>query len=206
MAPMRPTRRVCSPVCLVVSITRRSLSARGESRTLTGLPPGDFESPASAIPPLGRSLLFRRNYPLDVPLLSEHALREVQPLLHIGEPSLHVLECIETRLHVLTPPHPLLQLFDRLRQVAPRPPRPAVPIGRTDSPCERLADRDGQSDERDADGPIGDTEHAFLRSAPNLATRLDGRDPRPPAACRHVNGRPCVRCHSPDPPAADMIG
>src|SRR5256884_9271298 len=27
-------------------------SARGESRTLTGLPPGDFESPASAIPPL----------------------------------------------------------------------------------------------------------------------------------------------------------
>src|SRR5262245_45579240 len=27
--------------------------ARGESRTLTGLPPGDFESPASAIPPLG---------------------------------------------------------------------------------------------------------------------------------------------------------
>src|SRR5438874_2240777 len=28
-------------------------SARGESRTLTGLPPGDFESPASAIPPLG---------------------------------------------------------------------------------------------------------------------------------------------------------
>src|SRR2546423_8584108 len=30
-------------------------SARGESRTLTGLPPGDFESPASAIPPLGRA-------------------------------------------------------------------------------------------------------------------------------------------------------
>src|SRR5438093_12934875 len=29
--------------------------ARGESRTLTGLPPGDFESPASAIPPLGRA-------------------------------------------------------------------------------------------------------------------------------------------------------
>src|SRR5206468_2499128 len=28
-------------------------SARGESRTRTGLPPGDFESPASAIPPLG---------------------------------------------------------------------------------------------------------------------------------------------------------
>src|ERR1043166_4338200 len=27
--------------------------ARGESRTLTGLPPGDFESPASALPPLG---------------------------------------------------------------------------------------------------------------------------------------------------------
>src|SRR5437016_6805571 len=30
--------------------------ARGESRTLTGLPPGDFESPASAIPPLGRGV------------------------------------------------------------------------------------------------------------------------------------------------------
>ncbi len=33
------------------------LHARGESRTLTGLPPGDFESPASAIPPLGPELL-----------------------------------------------------------------------------------------------------------------------------------------------------
>src|SRR5207245_6769522 len=31
-------------------------SARGESRTHTGLPPGDFESPASAIPPLGRAV------------------------------------------------------------------------------------------------------------------------------------------------------
>ena len=29
-------------------------SARGESRTRTGLPPADFESAASAIPPLGR--------------------------------------------------------------------------------------------------------------------------------------------------------
>src|SRR5882762_9021103 len=166
MAPMRPTRRVCSPVCLVVSITRRSLSARGESRTLTGLPPGDFESPASAIPPLGRVLVLWRNDPLDVPLLGEHALREVQPLFDVGEPSLHVLECIEARLHVLTPPHPLLQLFDRLRQVAPRPPRPAVPIGGADSPRERLADRDGQGDERHADGPIGDPEHALPPVSP----------------------------------------
>src|SRR5262249_14503503 len=30
-----------------------STSARGESRTRTGLPPADFESAASAIPPLG---------------------------------------------------------------------------------------------------------------------------------------------------------
>src|SRR6476646_6846180 len=29
--------------------------ARGESRTRTGLPPADFESAASAIPPLGRA-------------------------------------------------------------------------------------------------------------------------------------------------------
>src|SRR5437016_9163868 len=41
------TRLVLSVQVLVPS------SARGESRTLTGLPPGDFESPASAIPPLG---------------------------------------------------------------------------------------------------------------------------------------------------------
>src|SRR3989449_4042052 len=34
----------------------RCVHARGESRTHTGLPPGDFESPASAIPPLGRVL------------------------------------------------------------------------------------------------------------------------------------------------------
>ena len=30
-------------------------NARGESRTRTGLPPVDFESTASAIPPLGRA-------------------------------------------------------------------------------------------------------------------------------------------------------
>src|SRR5205809_994319 len=35
-------------------VQRVPSGARGESRTLTGLPPGDFESPASAIPPLGR--------------------------------------------------------------------------------------------------------------------------------------------------------
>src|SRR2546421_410328 len=39
-----------------VRTNRVARYARGESRTLTGLPPGDFESPASAIPPLGRSL------------------------------------------------------------------------------------------------------------------------------------------------------
>src|SRR2546423_3807221 len=36
-----------------VTQNRLTRHARGESRTLTGLPPGDFESPASAIPPLG---------------------------------------------------------------------------------------------------------------------------------------------------------
>ena len=39
-----------------------------------------------------RRLVLRRYDSLDVPLLGEHALREVQPLLDIGEPSLHVLE------------------------------------------------------------------------------------------------------------------
>src|SRR5438046_843116 len=42
--------------CMVGRVRDRLVvpsSARGESRTLTGLPPGDFESPASAIPPLG---------------------------------------------------------------------------------------------------------------------------------------------------------
>ena len=33
---------------------KKSLSARGEIRTRTGLPPVDFESTASAVPPLGR--------------------------------------------------------------------------------------------------------------------------------------------------------
>ncbi len=38
------------------STLHRSLQhARGESRTRTGLPPADFESAASAIPPLGRA-------------------------------------------------------------------------------------------------------------------------------------------------------
>jgi hypothetical protein len=36
------------------------LSARGESRTRTGLPPVDFESTASAIPPLGPGGNFAR--------------------------------------------------------------------------------------------------------------------------------------------------
>src|SRR2546422_301147 len=34
--------------------------ARGESRTLMGLPPTDFESVASAIPPLGRGAKYNR--------------------------------------------------------------------------------------------------------------------------------------------------
>src|SRR3989442_15060831 len=98
--------------------------------------------------------------PLRIPLLGEHAFREVQPLLDIGEPSLHVLERVETRLHVFAAAHPLLQVFDRLRQVAPGRPGPAGPISRSDPPRERFGDRDGQHDEPDADGPIGDTEHA----------------------------------------------
>src|SRR5204863_9962279 len=35
-------------------ISNITTDARGESRTLMGLPPTDFESVASAIPPLGR--------------------------------------------------------------------------------------------------------------------------------------------------------
>src|SRR5438876_8993826 len=42
--------------CVSASGTQQSMAdARGESRTLMGLPPTDFESVASAIPPLGPS-------------------------------------------------------------------------------------------------------------------------------------------------------
>src|SRR3989454_12270415 len=54
----------------------------------------------------GARLVLRRDDSLDVSLLGEHALREVQPLLDIGEPSLHVLERVESRLHVVTAAHP----------------------------------------------------------------------------------------------------
>src|SRR6266566_5523905 len=56
----------------------------------------------------GECLGLRWDDPLGVPLLGEHAFREVQPLLDIGEPSLHVFEPIEPRLNVVTPAHPLL--------------------------------------------------------------------------------------------------
>src|SRR5439155_1124829 len=39
---------------MVTAAARECDDARGESRTLMGLPPTDFESVASAIPPLGR--------------------------------------------------------------------------------------------------------------------------------------------------------
>src|SRR2546428_3956711 len=99
------------------------------SRDLTALCGDSFLSPA-LIPfrHWGARLVLRRRDSLDVPLLGDHALREVQPLLDIGEPSLHVLERVEARLHVVTPAHALLQLFDRLGQVAPGPPRPAERI------------------------------------------------------------------------------
>src|SRR5881396_727462 len=100
----------------------------------------------------GARLVLRRHDSLDVPLLGEHALREVQPLLDIGEPSLHVLERVESCLHVVTAAHPLLQLFYRLGQVAPGPPPPA----------ERLGDRHSHDYEPYAEGPLGDTEHALL--------------------------------------------
>ena len=41
-------------------LTRYAASARGESRTRTRLPSADFESAASAIPPLGLSRKFVR--------------------------------------------------------------------------------------------------------------------------------------------------
>src|SRR5438552_18574870 len=39
---------------------QNNIDARGESRTLMGLPPTDFESVASAIPPLGRGAKYNR--------------------------------------------------------------------------------------------------------------------------------------------------
>src|SRR5690348_10268771 len=59
----------------------------------------------------GARLVLRRYDSLDVPLLREHALCEVEPLLDIGEPSLHILERVQPCLYVVTSPHPLLQLF-----------------------------------------------------------------------------------------------
>src|SRR2546422_2641061 len=75
-------------------------------------------------------LTLRRSDPLGVPLFGEHPFREIQPLLDIGEPPLHVLECVEPRLNVLAPPYPLLQLVDCVRQVAPGPSGSAGPIDR----------------------------------------------------------------------------
>src|SRR2546428_13961905 len=59
------------PPCRVTSFPERPAeiapcNARGESRTLMGLPPTDFESVASAIPPLGlggRNLVDREGAP-----------------------------------------------------------------------------------------------------------------------------------------------
>src|SRR3989475_9964363 len=51
-----PRRAGCwaAASCAVASSSRCVIAdARGESRTLMGLPPTDFESVASAIPPLG---------------------------------------------------------------------------------------------------------------------------------------------------------
>src|SRR6266550_3871262 len=93
----------------------------------------------------GARLVLRRHDSLDIPLLGEHALREVQPLLDIGEPSLHVL--------------------DRSRQVAPGPPWPAVPIRWSDPPRDSLGDRHGHDDEPYADGPLGNTEHTPPRAS-----------------------------------------
>src|SRR2546428_6421423 len=72
----------------------------------------------------GARLVLRRRDSLDVSLLGEHALREVQPLLDVGEPSLHVLERVEAGLHVVTAAHPPLQVFDRPGPGAPGPPPP----------------------------------------------------------------------------------
>src|SRR5206468_6323066 len=46
-------RFVMGEVAAAIACSFGLLSARGESRTLMGLPPPDFESGASAIPPLG---------------------------------------------------------------------------------------------------------------------------------------------------------
>src|SRR5438876_4236747 len=86
----------------------------------------------------GARLTLGRNDPLGVPLFREHAFSEIQPLLDVGESSLHVLERVESRLYIVTPAHPLLQLFDRPRQVEP-PPRLALPIARSQPPGERFA-------------------------------------------------------------------
>src|SRR6267154_2002241 len=95
-------------------------------------------------------LTLRGPDPLGVPLFGEHPFREIQPLFDIGEAPLHVLERVKSGLNVFTPPYPLLQVVDHLRQVAPRPPWPAPVL-------------------------------------------------------RHLDGVPCVRCHSPYPPSADII-
>src|SRR2546429_4341057 len=73
----------------------------------------------------GARLVLRRDDSLDVSLLGEHALREVQPLLDVGEPSLHVLERVEAGLHAVTAAHPPPQGFAPLGPVAPGPPPPA---------------------------------------------------------------------------------
>src|SRR2546422_9354134 len=72
----------------------------------------------------GARLVLRRDDSLDVSLLGEHALREVQPLLDVGEPSLHVLERVEAGLPRVTAAPPPLQRPGRPGPVAPGPPRP----------------------------------------------------------------------------------
>src|SRR2546425_10147672 len=100
-------------------------------------------------------LRLRGSDPLDVSLFREHTLREIQPLLNVGQSSLHILERVESRLNVVTAAHPFLQLFHRPRPVSP-PPRPALPIGRPQPPAEPFADRDAQHHEPHAfDPPLG---------------------------------------------------
>src|SRR5438876_192176 len=68
-ATTRPRSEGCCAAasCVNATETHHSMAdARGESRTLMGLPPTDFESVASAIPPLGlgeRNLADRHRTP-----------------------------------------------------------------------------------------------------------------------------------------------
>src|SRR6266700_2524874 len=96
---------------------------------------------------------------LRVPLLSEHSFREVQALLDIGEPSLHVLEVAESCLNPFQAAELSLQVLDRLCQLASGGLPAAESVGGQKPPHHELSDRDGQDDEADAHGPFGDAKH-----------------------------------------------